>query len=726
MINCPNCGHISLDGNRFCHYCGKPLNRAKHSAGNSERDIPAGENRRVQARKKHSLLLLLLALLAVSVSILYVVNSKSHTAAQSSAGMTPVSNKPLLLIHRFTSGRSGEAGQNIGDSLALAIGEQLYSSRDIRMPAYFEEHIFFSGAGELSRIDSGSCHRLSGKIIRGEENFTVHARLVNPGGDLDFELIMPVAEESLFFEAADSISRRVEDELTSRNLGGSRLPVQDMTTADWPAWQDYTEGKKYFYSGRWNESRWYFKESVLKDSSFALAYQAMAESAVVCGYPEQAWLLGQKALGWIDRLSHRRRLHLKAETYMKSEKYMAEAEAAYREILEIYPWDERARYFLAVLENGDIDISWGKKGSGQLNLAGLTLSVFSFPQWPEDMCGALKAGQMDNSPAAGLISSFCRIATGQYREALEYAAAGQAVSAAGIFDRTMGDIYLFLGEPDTARVHYEAGLENAEPIEKIWRGFRLGQLALTQGGFREARNQWTRILDAAEKIGLRSWVYRIHCRLARMEISRSRYQSALAYSRQAMNIAARDDAGVWPRQALLWRGLAEAGLRRWSDVDRTLNELEKVCRLDRDPKQMRYYHYLNAVVKAAGNILDQSLNDFQEAAALIPEQGHPLEFENDQAFFLNGWAEALERTGRDEESAAVYDRISRLTTGRLDYGDIWTLSLYQQGRLYDKLEQEETAAEKYRRFLQFWAGADSETWEKDEARRRLNEIEQTR
>ncbi len=721
MIKCPNCRHINLDGNRFCHYCGKPLSSRKGESGNT--GIPSKERHRVHAKKKGILLWLLLVLLAVSFFALYVLRSKSKTADINIEDVSSQSDKPALLIQRFQVSALDEEKQNIGDALALAVGEKLFSSREIKVPSDFENEIFREGNRSGLMNGPSRAWILDGSIDREAEKLKVTSQLQDSQGRVHFNFSSTVEDDAPLFEAADVIARRVAESLAFRRLGGNERSLKDITTAVWPAWMNYTKGKKYFYSGRWDESRWYFKESVLNDPGFALGYQALAETAVICGYPEQAWMLGQKALGWMDRISLRRQLQLKAETYLKSEKYIQKAGDIYLEIIRIYPWDTRARYFQSVLESQTVNRNMGENSPKVLfPWIALAFSAFSLSERLENLCAQIQERDNGFLPGSSFIHSLCCIIKGQNAKAMEHAEAGRSISPSGNFDRLIGDINWLQGELEAARKHYEINLDNLEPAERVWRGFRLGQLALTQGRFRKAKEIWTGTLKVAEKQGLRSWAYRIHCSLARMEISRSRYRSALSFSQQAMNIAAREDARVYPREGLLWQGLGQAGLKQWSDVDRTLSELGKVCRLRPDSSDMRYYYYLNGAIKAAGNILDRALEDFQQAAELVPGQGNPFDFNNDQAFFLNGLAEAMEQTGRIQDAIGIYERLGDLTTGRMGYGDIWALSLYQQGRLFDKMERKEEAKVKYQEFLNYWADADEETWEKDEARRRLSEM----
>ena len=713
MANCPNCGHINPSGNRFCRFCGKPLGVPRRSVKNKK-------SRSFLQGKK---LWVWVSLLILSLSTFYLISSKEKIPRGNYGNVSSSTVKPLLVIRKFQSFQPEEENISRGEAVALAVGEKLYSSTEIRIPDDFEWRIF-SFISQSSRKDEiANTHILTGNIIPEENHLTIKALLKNAQGRILFRNDFMTRDDAVL-EAADSISIWVKECLLSRSLGESEIPVKQITTDSWPAWRDYSEAVKLFVSGRWNESRWYLNEAVIKDSGFALGYRALAEAACVCGYPEQSWMLSQKAMGWIDRVSYRRRLQIEAEFFLKSDKTLTEAEKAFQKIMKDYPWDKRAEFFWKMtkkrLQSGSFHEVLPK---APLASAAVVMTAFPRSCWPENFCTYILNDKNHDSPGAFLVAAVCSFISGEQVQALKFAASGRKMSSAEIFTRIIGDIHLFQGSVDAAEKYYQEFRDSGYPMERIWAGFRLGQAVLTKGRFDEVRKYWTQALETAEKYGFRSWAYRIHCLLARMEISRSRYRSAEKHSLQAMKIAARSNTEDYSKEGLLMHGLAQAGLKQWSQVDRILNELKKVCSSGPSTDKMRYYYYLSGVIKSAGNIPEGSLIDFEKAAGLVTEQGIPWGFNNDQALFLNGWAEALERTGRREKALEVYKRIYALNTGRIDYGDIWSLSIYQQGRILDMLERKREAVRKYREFLNFWREAEKESWETGEARRRLKELE---
>ena len=66
--------------------------------------------------------------------------------------------------------------------------------------------------------------------------------------------------------------------------------------------------------------------------------------------------------------------------------------------------------------------------------------------------------------------------------------------------------------------------------------------------------------------------------------------------------------------------------------------------------------------------------------------------------------------------------ITALTTGRLNYGDIYARSFYNLGRIEDKLGDKAKARENYTKFLDLWKRADPGLPEPADAKKRLSAL----
>jgi tetratricopeptide (TPR) repeat protein len=66
-----------------------------------------------------------------------------------------------------------------------------------------------------------------------------------------------------------------------------------------------------------------------------------------------------------------------------------------------------------------------------------------------------------------------------------------------------------------------------------------------------------------------------------------------------------------------------------------------------------------------------------------------------------------------------YEKISSLTVGKLEFGDIYAKSFYMLGKIFEKKGNKAKAAENYGKFLDLWKDADQGMSEVEDAGKRL-------
>jgi tetratricopeptide (TPR) repeat protein len=92
------------------------------------------------------------------------------------------------------------------------------------------------------------------------------------------------------------------------------------------------------------------------------------------------------------------------------------------------------------------------------------------------------------------------------------------------------------------------------------------------------------------------------------------------------------------------------------------------------------------------------------------------------AFFEGSLAEAYERNGSWPQALETYQKIRSLTTGRIQWGDIYARSFYRMGKICQSHGRGAEAAAHYRNFLQLWKNADAGLPEVDDARKQLEAL----
>jgi len=66
--------------------------------------------------------------------------------------------------------------------------------------------------------------------------------------------------------------------------------------------------------------------------------------------------------------------------------------------------------------------------------------------------------------------------------------------------------------------------------------------------------------------------------------------------------------------------------------------------------------------------------------------------------------------------------ITSSSSGRLDFGDVYALSFYALGKIYEQKGLKGKALEQYEKFLDLWKDADPDFTEVEDAKKRLADL----
>jgi tetratricopeptide (TPR) repeat protein len=136
------------------------------------------------------------------------------------------------------------------------------------------------------------------------------------------------------------------------------------------------------------------------------------------------------------------------------------------------------------------------------------------------------------------------------------------------------------------------------------------------------------------------------------------------------------------------------------------------------PAERRWHLYLVGLIELARKNDASAVRHLEEALSLDPHQWGA----DNKAFFLEALARAYLQSGDLGNAREKYEEITRLTTGRLRYGDIYAKSFYMLGKIAEQQRDSARARENYRKFLDLWKDADPGLSEVADARKRLAAI----
>jgi TolA-binding protein len=97
-----------------------------------------------------------------------------------------------------------------------------------------------------------------------------------------------------------------------------------------------------------------------------------------------------------------------------------------------------------------------------------------------------------------------------------------------------------------------------------------------------------------------------------------------------------------------------------------------------------------------------------------------LGFDDYHALFFYPLALAYYKAADLEKARSEFEKITLLTTGRRNYGDLYAKSFYWLGKIAEEQKDKRRAAENYGKFIELWKDADPGQPEVDDAKRRFD------
>ena len=152
------------------------------------------------------------------------------------------------------------------------------------------------------------------------------------------------------------------------------------------------------------------------------------------------------------------------------------------------------------------------------------------------------------------------------------------------------------------------------------------------------------------------------------------------------------------------------------EAEKALGEIKAVCQQSVSKRIIRYYHHLQGLIDLEKGDTQSAIDSFEKACSLLPFESN---WQDIHALFFFPLAEAYYKAGELEKTRAEYEKITLLTLGRINYGDLYAKSFYWLGKIAEEQKDKRRAAENYGRFLDLWKDADPGQPEVDDARARL-------
>jgi len=170
---------------------------------------------------------------------------------------------------------------------------------------------------------------------------------------------------------------------------------------------------------------------------------------------------------------------------------------------------------------------------------------------------------------------------------------------------------------------------------------------------------------------------------------------------------------------LFIKGRIQAGLRSFAEAEKTAGELKALIDKGINKKELRWYEYILGLAELGKE-------NYRKAAEIFTRACGRLDFEiwddSDHALCFAGLARALYEAGDLDAARKTYEKITLLTFGRINAGDIYVKAFYMLGKIAERQGDKVRARENYRKFLDLWKDADPGLPEVEDAKARLKAL----
>jgi tetratricopeptide (TPR) repeat protein len=274
------------------------------------------------------------------------------------------------------------------------------------------------------------------------------------------------------------------------------------------------------------------------------------------------------------------------------------------------------------------------------------------------------------------------------------------------------------GDIGRAESEYRRLLEEQEASANFIGLNGISNVCLLEGRFNEIPRVFTPFFEVVRKAAGKDAEYTIRSSLADIYLASGELGKALDECQKARAAAVTLDYLAYMRNLLYLEGRIYLEMKKAPEAEKAAEELRAVnARGMRKDIDIRIYDHLMGRIELAKKSYDKAIAYLKKAVDALPYG--PLETD---ASFLDSLALAYFRAGDLAKAQTEYERITTLTTGRWNYGDIYAKSFYMLGRIFEQKGDAAKARSNYERFLGLWKDADPGQAEVNDARKRLAEL----
>ncbi len=575
-------------------------------------------------------------------------------------------------------------------------------------------------------------HIVQGSFAKAGNSFRLDITIQesNTGDIIGSERVEGKGEESLF-AMVDELTReiKVDFRLTPQELRNDiDKEAASITTRSPEAYKYYIEAKEYFQERSYRQSLAFFEKAVDVDPEFAMAYRDMAFAHQSLGDAIEMKVCFKKALALTDRISDKERYIIQTTYYLVSERDYPKAIEACERLLELYPDDLWGNSKLGAMY-ADIE-EWEKavdqyrilvqtdpeSVDGYTSLASAYMALGLHHKVQEVLDYYLKNYPDNEFIHYDLAKNY--IHQEKYELALVELEKSISLNPNRWSPRLVkGDIFLFMGDFVEAEKEYQQFQKSEQFVENVYSRDRLANLYLLQGKSEKSKEYLTRGIELAKLSD--TWASGFYAQLAYQNLKSGNIDGALEASDMGCEAALNGRNRFALRSALYVKCLANLKMNMTDEAQKITDELKLIIEKGATRKAIRFYYLFRGLIEIEDEDYSEAIQYLNKALPLLPGQHQISEVFNDHAIFMEPLGLAYFKSGKLEEAKEEFLSITRLTYGRLYYGDIYAKSFYMLGKICEQQGDTDKAIEHYEKFLDLWKDADPGIAEVEDARERL-------
>jgi len=495
----------------------------------------------------------------------------------------------------------------------------------------------------------------------------------------------------------------------------------------------FINGMKFYRQGDYQKSIEALDKALDIDENFAMADSWLGILYIYRGYPEKGKEHILKALDMKDSLTLRERYLIQALYYYIYETAFDKATEAYQDLLDIYPEDEEALENMGGLYRNIEE--WDKSQSCFRKLieinpkseiaCGNLIEIYKAKGSYDDAIIFLEQHRDSYIHQNDFYQelAFIYLLKKKYNQAL--VEAGKSLTLDPISYRTIstiGHIYHLTDDFSEAEKEYAIMMSGESSYYGIIGRCGIGWIDLTQGRFNESLNLFDEALKAAQGMGYTFIESGVELFRAYIYMQLKEFPKALSLAEKSYHIAVESGEYKDVIQALHYIGSCQLEMGNIEEAEKCVSLINGQIEKTGYRKLQRHSDHLLGMMALSEKDYKNALLYFEKSCSTLPLQ-HDV-YDN-HAFFLEAMASAYFQVGELEKARSVYEQILSLTTGRLNWGNIYSLSFYKLGVIYNQLGMRMKAVEYLQKFKELWSKADPDLPELKEAEHLLAGIDET-